>query len=162
MPHAREHLPTLIAGSIVAVAAFVAGVTAAPLLSTANAQATPAIALQPQIIDVDALDGATIGPILPGTELRSKPLVMTENALVVVQQGNTPKHFHTSNDAVQYVIAGTGTIWLGDQQRQIKPGDLIVIPKGTPHAGTVATSGTFKAIAIKIPPQAAGDVHLVP
>ena len=39
----------------------------------------------------------------------------------------------------------------------IKPGMLLVIPKGTAHAGTVASSGRFKAIAIKVPPQASGD-----
>ena len=40
-------------------------------------------------------------------------------------------------------------MWVGDTQRSIKPGDLIIVPKGVHHAGTVATSGTFKAIAIK-------------
>ncbi len=118
--------------------------------------------LQPQIIDVDALDGAALGPIQPGTALRAKLVVVTDNATVAVQQGDTPKHFHAGNDEIQYIVAGTGTMWLGDERRPIKPGDLIIIPKGTPHAGTVATSGTFKAIAIKIPPQAPGDVHLVP
>ncbi len=159
---AKSALPTFVVASTITTIAFAAGVFAAPLLKSAYAQAAPAAPLQAQIIDVDALDGAAIGPIQPGTELRSKLLVVTDNATVAVQQGNTPKHFHAGNDEIQYIIAGTGTFWLGDQQRQIKPGDLIVVPKGTPHAGTVPTSGAFKAIAIKIPPQASGDVHLVP
>ncbi len=162
MPSERFHTPTFVAASTLCVVAFAAGVAVAPLLPTARAQNAPAPPLQAQIIDIDALDGAAIGPILPGTELRSKLLVSTDNATVAVQQGNTPKHFHAGNDEIQYIVAGTGTFWLGDTQRQVKPGDLIVIPKGTPHAGTVPTSGTFKAIAIKIPPQAQGDVHLVP
>ena len=41
--------------------------------------------------------------------------------------------------------------------RTLKPGDLIVIPKGTAHGGTKPDGRTFKAIAIKTPPQAAGD-----
>ena len=47
-------------------------------------------------------------------------------------------------------------------KRVLGPGDLIIIPKGAAHAGSVATSGEFKALAIKLPPQAAGDTHLLP
>ena len=38
---------------------------------------------------------------------------------------------------------------------------LIIIPKGTHHAGTEATSGRFKALAIKIPPQGPTDTTFV-
>ena len=145
----------------VAALAFVAGAFASRMLPVAVAQTPSAPALQTQVVDVGALDGEAIGPIVPGTELRTKTLVATDHATVAVQQGNVGKHYHAGNDEIQYIIAGTGTMWVGDTQRAIKPGDLIVIPKGVNHAGTVATSGTFKAIAIKIPPQAAGDTHFV-
>jgi mannose-6-phosphate isomerase-like protein (cupin superfamily) len=52
-------------------------------------------------------------------------------------------------------------MWLGNERRDIKPGTLIVIPKGTAHSGTIVTSGPIKAIAIKIPPQVNGDVVVV-
>ena len=132
------------------------------LLPVAQAQAPAAAPLTAQIIDVNTLDGAAIGPIVPSTELRTKLLVVTDQATVAVQQGNVGKHYHAGNDEIQYIIAGSGTMWVGDTQRDIRPGDLIVIPKGTNHAGTVALSGAFKALAIKIPPQAAGDTHFVP
>jgi len=48
-------------------------------------------------------------------------------------------------------------MWLGNERKDFKPGTLIVIPKGTAHGGSVVTSGPVKAIAIKIPPQPAGD-----
>jgi hypothetical protein len=38
---------------------------------------------------------------------------------------------------------------------------LIIIPRGTPHAGTEATIGRFKALAIKIPPQDPKDTTFV-
>jgi mannose-6-phosphate isomerase-like protein (cupin superfamily) len=46
----------------------------------------------------------------------------------------------------------------------VKPGDLIVIPKGTAHAGTKPDGNgrPFKAIAIKTPPQPANDVVPLP
>jgi mannose-6-phosphate isomerase-like protein (cupin superfamily) len=142
--------------------AFVAGAVASRLLPVAVAQTPPPAPLTAQIIDIDALDGAAIGPILPGTELRSKTLVTTGHATVGVQQGNIGKHYHADTDEIQFILAGTGTMWLGDTQRTIKAGDLIVVPKGVNHAGTVPTSGTFKALVVKIPPQLAGDTHFVP
>jgi mannose-6-phosphate isomerase-like protein (cupin superfamily) len=48
-------------------------------------------------------------------------------------------------------------MWLGSERREFKPGTLIIIPKGTPHAGTLVTSGPVKAIAIKSPPQPKND-----
>ena len=142
-------------------AAFIGGVVVSKLLPVAQAQTPPAPPLQAQIIEIGALEGEALGPIVPNTELRTKIVVATDQATIAVQQGNVGKHYHAGNDEIQYILSGTGTMWVGDTQRSIKPGDLIVIPKGVNHAGTVPTSGTFKAIAIKIPPQAAGDTHFV-
>ena len=44
---------------------------------------------------------------------------------------------------------------------RIKPGDLVIIPKGTPHGGTKPDGRTIKAIAIKTPPQAPDDMKLL-
>jgi mannose-6-phosphate isomerase-like protein (cupin superfamily) len=52
-------------------------------------------------------------------------------------------------------------MWLGGERREFKPGTLIIIPKGTVHAGTIVTSGPVKAIAIKIPPQPKDDTIFV-
>lgn len=43
----------------------------------------------------------------------------------------------------------------------MKPDDLVIIPKGTPHGGTKPISGQVKAVAIKTPPQAADDAKLL-
>ena len=147
----------LVPGAL--LAAFVAGALVARAVPFAHAQAP---ALQPQIIDLAALTDAQLGNIVPnlGT-LRSRTLVVLPQGTMAVQTGNVPKHTHTDANEFQYVISGTGTFWLGDQQREIHPGDLIVIPKGTVHAGSVPSSGEFKVLAIKMPPQAPDDIHLV-
>ena len=142
-------------------AAFIAGALASRALPPASAQGLAPAPLAATIVDTNALDGEALGPIVPNTDLRSKTLVVTPNATIAVQQGNVGKHFHAQTDEIQYIVAGTGKMWLGDSQRTVKPGDLVIIPKGTHHAGTVPTSGTFKAIAIKIPPQPAGDTTFV-
>jgi mannose-6-phosphate isomerase-like protein (cupin superfamily) len=148
---------TLLATS----AAFCVGMVASPvaehLITHAYAQNVP---LAPAIIDIAAIKEADL-PATPNPDLRSKALVVTDNATLAVQVGNVGKHFHAKSDELQYIVEGTGTAWLGDKKVDIKPGMLIIIPKGTAHAGTVATTGRFKAIAIKIPPQTSGDTTFV-
>ena len=147
--------------------AFVAGIAISPiaqrLLPSAQAQASvpaPAAALTPTVIDVAALkDGDLAATTNP--DLRSKGFVTTPNATIAVQMGNVAKHIHSNTDEIQYIVEGTGTAWLGGEKREIRPGMLIVIPRGTPHAGTEAISGRFKAIAIKIPPQDPKDTTFV-
>ena len=79
-----------------------------------------------------------------------------------VQAGPVPKHLHEHSNELQYIVEGTGMYWLGDKEVRVRLGDLIVIPKGTPHGGTKPDGGDFKSIAIKTPPQVAGDSKMLP
>ncbi len=87
--------------------------------------------------------------------------VSADGATVSIQDGNVPKHLHPDANEIQYILEGTGTIWLGDKEVQVKPGDLVIIPHGTPHGGTKPDGRPFKAIAIKTPPQTPDDVKLL-
>jgi len=80
---------------------------------------------------------------------------------VSIQDGNVPKHMHPNTNEMQFILEGTGTIWLGDKEVTVKPGDLVVIPKGTPHGGNKPIGRPMKAIAIKTPPQAPDDTKLL-
>ena len=80
---------------------------------------------------------------------------------ISIQDGNVPKHMHPNTNEIQYILDGTGTIWLGDKEVRVKPGDLVVIPKGTAHGGTKPDGRTIKAIAIKTPPQAPDDTKML-
>jgi len=141
--------------------AFGAGVAVSPFAQRLlpGAQAQPA-GLTPMIIDIAAIKEAEL-PTTPNPDMRSKGLVATEHATIAVQMGNVAKHFHSGADEIQYIVEGSGTAWLGDSKREIRPGMLIIIPKGTHHAGSESTSGRFKALAIKIPPQAPTDTTFV-
>lgn len=63
---------------------------------------------------------------------------------------------------MQYVVDGVGTEWLGDKQIALKPGIMLIIPKGVPHGGLVETRGKLKIIAFKTPPQEPTDNHPSP
>jgi mannose-6-phosphate isomerase-like protein (cupin superfamily) len=138
------------------VAAFAAGCGVTHVWRPALAAAE----ITAQIIHVPELSGEALG--LPsGTGLRSRMFVSADGATVSVQDGNVPKHMHPNTNEMQFILEGTGTIWLGDKEVQVKPGDLVIIPKGTAHGGTKPDGRPFKAIAIKTPPQAPDDTKLL-
>jgi mannose-6-phosphate isomerase-like protein (cupin superfamily) len=133
--------------------AFAAGCGVTHLLRPALAAEN----IMAQVIHTGELNDDALGaPNAGGT--RSKMFVSADGATVSVQNGMVPKHMHPNTNEMQFILEGTGTIWLGDKQVTVKPGDLVVIPKGTPHGGT---SAPLKAIAIKTPPQAPDDTKML-
>ena len=151
MRHTTTTLSFAVAG------AFIAGALMAPLalrtLADAHAAAAP---LTPAMIDLMAIKHADL-PTTSNPEMNAKGLVVTDNATLGLQSGNVAKHNHPNTDEIQYIVEGSGAMWLGNERKEFKPGTLIVIPKGTAHGGTLVTSGPVKAIAIKIPPQPKDD-----
>jgi mannose-6-phosphate isomerase-like protein (cupin superfamily) len=145
-----------IATAVSIAAAFAAGCGVTHLLRPALA----AESITAQVIHTGDLSGDGLGPANAGG-MRSKMFVNAEGATISIQDGNAPKHLHPNANEIQYILEGTGTIWLGDKEVKVKPGDLVVIPKGTPHGGTKPDGRTIKAIAIKTPPQAPDDIKLL-
>jgi mannose-6-phosphate isomerase-like protein (cupin superfamily) len=140
------------------ITSFGAGLMATPLLgdvlSSAHAESAPLVA---EVVDLAAVKHADL-PTTANPEMNAKGLVVTDNATLGVQSGNVAKHMHPKTDEIQYIIEGSGAMWLGNERKEFKPGTLIIIPKGTAHGGTLVSSGPVKAIAIKIPPQPKDDV----
>ena len=155
-------LPVILGGFALA---FTAGLFAADVVPHAFAQAQGQAgrpAMEPRIVNLFSMTEDEIGAPRPGADLRSRTLVDTEHGTVAIQSGNVMKHFHADADEIQLILDGTGSFWLGEREVQIKPGDLIIIPRRTAHAGSRPATGRFRAVAIKLPPQRADDVHPVP
>ena len=112
------------------------------------------------MIPTGELEGDKISAVNAGG-MRNKVLATADGMTIAIQDGSPPKHLHANAHEIQYILEGTGTIWLGDKEVQIKPGDLVIIPKGTPHGGTKPDGRTIKAIAIKTPPQKPDDTKLL-
>jgi len=145
-----------IAITLSVVTAFAAGCGVTHLLRPALAAETIAA----QIIHTGEMEGDKLGDANK-IGFRSKMFVAADGATVSIQDGNVPKHLHPNTNELQYILEGTGTIWLGDKEVTVKPGDLVVIPKGTPHGGSKPNGRPLKAIAIKTPPQAPDDTKLL-
>ncbi len=150
--------PFLVAGF---AAAFAAGLLVNRLVPHAEAQSGPA-PLTPQIVNLLSMTDEEIGNLFPNTDLRARTYVSLPEGTVGVQSGNVARHYHADANEIQLILQGEGSFWLGDRQVQVKPGDLIIIPRGVAHAGSHATTGRFRALAIKLPPQRPGDTVAAP
>ena len=136
--------------------AFAAGCGVTHLLRPAYAAEN----ITAQVISTGDLEGDKLSPLNAGG-MRNKMLVSADGVTIAIQDGSPPKHLHANANEIQFILEGTGTIWLGDKEVTVKPGDLVVIPKGTPHGGTKPVGRTIKAIAIKTPPQAPDDTKIL-
>ena len=145
-----------IAIALSIAAAFAAGCGVTHLLRPAYAAETIAA----QVIHTGDLEGDALSPANAGG-MRNKTFVTVDGATIAIQDGSPPKHLHANANEIQYILEGKGTIWLGDKEVQVKQGDLVIIPKGTPHGGTKPDGRTIKAIAIKTPPQKPDDTKLL-
>lgn len=134
--------------ALAVLAAFCAGLGVAHLPEPAGAQSAP---ISAQVIDLGTI------PID-----RFKPLLEADGANVAVQEGPVPRHFHKNTDEIQFFFQGTGTEWLGDKQVEIKPGVMLIIPRGTAHAGQITANGPLRYLAIHVPPQIKGDTYPLP
>ncbi len=101
------------------------------------------------------------------------PLAGMQMRVAVFHDGkreNDPIELHDGSDDIYYVLDGSATLLLGGllmdateispgewrsktstggQKVTIKKGDLVVVPRGTPHQRT-ATGKTFSMILIKV------------
>ena len=136
--------------------AFAAGANVTRL----QPQAQAATEMTPMVIHIPDLTGDKLGTA-NAVGFRAKGLVAQDGMTLGVQDGKVPKHLHVNANEIQYYVEGTGTIWLGDKEVKVGPGDLVIIPKGTAHGGSKPDGSAFKAIAIKTPPQAPDDTKLL-
>ena len=53
-----------------------------------------------------------------------------------------PTHRHTREDQTLYVIAGSITARLGDEERRVGAGEAVFLPRGIPHTFRIDEDGT--------------------
>ncbi len=46
---------------------------------------------------------------------------------------STQEHFHTRTEEIYFITHGQGRMRIGDEVREVKPGDAIAIPPGQKH-----------------------------
>lgn len=58
----------------------------------------------------------------------------TESTFHIVVKTEVPLHYHATHNEQVVVLKGEAEMILADSTFRIGPGDLIIIPEGTPHA----------------------------
>ncbi len=77
--------------------------------------------------------------------------------LLVRATGPIVPHRHFHSEEIVYVISGRGVLHLADGDRDVAPGDLIVVPPNTPHGFTPSSEEPVVLLATFVPPLREGD-----
>ncbi|HWT24964.1 MAG TPA: cupin domain-containing protein [Solirubrobacteraceae bacterium] len=77
---------------------------------------------------------------LDGSEIRELAGIPTGNAAqqslaeaTVFPGAETERHYHRRSEEIYLFTAGEGRMALADAERDVRAGDCVVIPPGTPH-----------------------------
>lgn len=84
---------------------------------------------------------------------------LSTSFLIWIREG-VKKHFHQEHTEHVTIIEGTGEMTLNDSIFIVKPGDFLLIPRGTPHAVTALTP--MKVLSIQTPRWTAEDRVFLP
>lgn len=76
-------------------------------------------------------DGSTIREVAGPVSLPTDRQSLAEAR--VPPGGATTAHVHHVSEELYLFVGGTGRIRLAEEERDVRPGDCVVIPPGTPH-----------------------------
>jgi mannose-6-phosphate isomerase-like protein (cupin superfamily) len=75
--------------------------------------------------------------------------------------GKTTPHYHPLTEEIYYILEGTGRMHIGDETRDVGPGDAIAIPPGAVHTIVNTGAGTLKFLCCCAPAYEDADTALV-
>ena len=97
--------------------------------------ASVATAAEAPKITVTSVDRIVTADFLGDKPVKFAPAAQIANLGVLAGQVKKIKlHTHEMEDHIVYVVRGKAKARLGDEQREVGPGDLIAIPKRVPHS----------------------------
>src|SRR5262245_51740512 len=74
---------------------------------------------------------------------------------------STTPHYHPRTEEIYYLLEGTGHMRIGDETRDVGPGDAIAIPPGVVHTITSTGRQTLKFLCCCAPGYEESDTVLV-
>lgn len=66
-------------------------------------------------------------------------------------KNHVPLHKHEFHTENVFVLNGSGTMKIGEEEKEIKVGDMVFIPKNTKHSVTVTSESPLKVISVQSP-----------
>lgn len=106
-----------------------------------------------RIMAQNYLNTDTVGLKTVSDNIYNSPLFgdSLASSFVIVIKKEVKLHKHLNHSEHVVVLAGNGTMKLGDKQIEIKKGDVVFIPKNTPHSVKVNSKEALKVLSIQAP-----------
>lgn len=73
------------------------------------------------------------------------------SSFCIIVKKEVKLHKHETHSETVYVISGEADMMVGTQAIHIKAGDILFIPKGTPHSAKVTSSEPLKILSVQAP-----------
>jgi mannose-6-phosphate isomerase-like protein (cupin superfamily) len=111
--------------------------------------------------DADAfvtLDGSTIRELAGAVSLPTVNQSLAE--ATVAAGGATDEHYHRLSEELYYITAGTGHLRVGDEYRDVRAGECVVIPPGAIHKLTNTGDGPLTLLCCCAPAYSNDDTVL--
>jgi len=109
-------------------------------------------------VDIQNVDRVAAVKTKDGSEIRE--LLAHRNSCIRNQTlaearlpagGSTTPHHHVRTEEIYYVLAGRGSMRVGDQTREVRPGDAVAIPPGAVHRISNIGAGELKFLCCCAP-----------
>lgn len=76
--------------------------------------------------------------------------------------GSTTPHYHPRTEEIYYIQEGVGRMQIGEEFRDVGPGDAIAIPPGSPHQITNTGTSLLRFLCCCAPAYEHADTVLLP
>lgn len=76
-------------------------------------------------------------------------------------QGRTTPHYHPQTEEIYYILEGVGQMTIGDETRDVAPGDAIAILPGEVHTITNCGDGVLRFLCCCAPGYEHDDTVLI-
>jgi mannose-6-phosphate isomerase-like protein (cupin superfamily) len=92
--------------------------------------------------------GIQFGMVLPRNQTCSSEVV-----LEVLKPGqDTPVDRHAAFDQIFIIMEGQGNLMIGDERKDVRPGSVCYIPRGTAHSIRCTSAGELRYLYINVWP----------
>jgi mannose-6-phosphate isomerase-like protein (cupin superfamily) len=71
-------------------------------------------------------------------------------------------HVHQGYDETYFFLSGSGTIPLGEEMHEVRPGSVAVIPAGVPHSLEASAGQELEFVIFGTPPMLVNDERAKP
>ncbi|GIV81591.1 MAG: hypothetical protein KatS3mg051_0945 [Anaerolineae bacterium] len=108
------------------------------------------MAAQGKVTHYTAVPAQEFGAEAPGTSIRwliddehDGAPVYALRMIEIAPGGHTPRHSHPYEHE-NFVVEGTGRVWLNGEWHPLQPGDVIFVPGGAEHTYENTGEGMFR------------------